>query len=507
VKGELVSRTMRTGGIQQPAGYSWAWLLLLIPLYFVHDYVSYESGTSFTGLIVYALIAVIALVGVINLKLAFLLFTITLVFADDISRHHPSGSYLQSMLTISVGGVAVANILALSLVLLSVLFWALTFSRTVRRPRLSRPDLCILSIGLIYTLATLNGFRWWFINPRGVLNDLNLPIMLLGLYLVARWTLTTRAEVRWFWNLLLTACGAKTAGLLIYFLIGEGFEFGSTLKVSQESGRVILVLVFAWGLVLQDRELPARYQERVLGLFLMTAAGVSLLVQSQRGPWLMTAFAFMVLLFLGRSQHKVRWVTTGAVAVIMTFAAVTYWMPDAFHTIRYHASTLRFWETADFEKSPSTVVRMYEFKNIHAQLADKNDLILGAGPGATFSDKYYEIPFGVSTDEYPWPEIQKRRFQNAHGLLQNLMLNVGYGGMIVYLSLLAVIYWSCFQLVRHVQGYERGIALTLLAFLPAMFYSSWSAKNNMLLGILLGIVGCMWSLEKESDPKIPVTLP
>ena len=486
----------------------WKVFALLVLAYLAYDFISYQLPPMVGTLFVVAIVGAVVVVGLVNLRWALGLFLVALIFADDISRVDPVSGTLSSILTISAGGVAVGNLIALALIALALLFGVVRLSQRPAVPPIHRIDACMLAILAVYAVATLHAYPMWFRNPRGVVNDLNLPIMLAGIYFLTRWTADTPGRIVLLWKLLLAVCAAKAVGWLLYFLLGIGFEFGKTLKVSNESGRVILILVFAWAFVVQQGDCPVRRRERILAAAWIAAAGIGLLIQAQRGPWLMTAFAFIVLLMFGRLRDKLRWLLAGVIGLIVTFAAVSYWMPDAFDTIRFHASSLRFWEQEQLESSTSTVIRIYEFKNIHAQMADHDNLILGEGPGATFSDNYHQFPFGIFPGDYTWEEIERRTFQNPHGLIQNLMLNLGYGGMLVYLGLIGILYWSCFELVRKSRKpYFRAIALALLAFLPAMVYSSWSPKNNMVLGVLFGIIGCTWQVEMARKPAEEPALP
>lgn len=481
----------------------WIPFALLVLVYFAYDFVSYQLSPTVGLAFVAVMAAGVVLVGLASVRLALGLFMVALIFADDISRVDPVSGTLESIFAVSLGGVAVGNLVAIALIALALFFAVLRLARAPRNP-FHRVDACILGILAIYTLATLHAYPMWFRNPRGVINDLNLPIMLAGIYFITRWTNDSPERLTLAWKWLIAACAAKAVGWLVYFLLGIGFEFGKTLKVSNESGRVILILVFAWALVLQEADCPVRRRERFLGYLWIAAAGIGVLIQSQRGPWLMTAFAFLVLLVFGRTRDKVRWLLAGAVGLIFTFAAVSYWMPDAFDTIRFHASTLRIWDRQNLESSTSTVIRIYEFRNIHAQMVDRQNLVLGEGPGATFSDNYHQFPFGIFPGDYTWTEIEQRRFQNPHGLIQNLMLNLGYGGMFAYVGMIAAMYWCCFRLVRTGRDpYFRALTLALLAALPAMVYSSWSPKNNILLGVLFGLIGCMWQFERAARHARP----
>jgi hypothetical protein len=200
----------------------------------------------------------------------------------------------------------------------------------------------------------------------------------------------------------------------------------------------------------------------------------------------------------------VRWVVLAATVLPLIGLGVWYVRPEAYDQIGYYWSTLQFWNEGNVQRSESTMVRVYEFLNIHALLADTGNVLLGMGPGSRFSDTYHAIPFGLNVSAYTFEEIRDRSFENPHGLLPNLMLDTGYGGMLFYLSMMAAMYVLCFRCFRRAGNVSvKAVALSVLAFLPAIVYMSWSPKINMFVGIFLGMVGALRCITAESAAVSP----
>ena len=135
--------------------------------------------------------------------------------------------------------------------------------------------------------------------------------------------------------------------------------------------------------------------------------------------------------------------------------------------------------------------------------------MLGYGPGSTFTDRYYPFPFGLTEGEYPMAEQETRQFSNSHSLITQLMLHVGYLGILIYLLCFALIYAELYAAYRRMEAPRlKLIALALLCFLPGMVYMSWNSKANMLLGIIVGGGGVLIagglktarSMEPEGQP-------
>jgi hypothetical protein len=206
------------------------------------------------------------------------------------------------------------------------------------------------------------------------------------------------------------------------------------------------------------------------------------------------------LFVLGDVRQKLRWTVLALLCLLGAAAVVGWFRPETFGTLGKFADTLRFWEEGRVSSSHSTMVRVYEYKNIHAQLAAHGNSVLGDGPGAVFTDEYHPFPFGLEEYDYTVDEILARRFQNPHGLIPNLMLNTGYIGMAAFLIAMAVLYAACFMSFRATADPGlKNVLLALLAFLPAMVYNAWSPKTYMLLGILLGIAGALAARVRDID--------
>ena len=82
-------------------------------------------------------------------------------------------------------------------------------------------------------------------------------------------------------------------------------------------------------------------------------------------------------------------------------------------------------------------------------------------------------------------------------ILQTLMLNLGYGGMALYLLSMFLIYYVNFKVfLKSHNEVLKAVALTLLASLPSLVYGAWSPATRMLLGVLLGVTGGLEVLTK-----------
>jgi hypothetical protein len=490
---------------QEPYRFPWKPYAVLLAVFLALDSIAYNAPAALGQAVAMTASALVLVLALGRVDLGGLVFLILVILADDISRLDPLETPV-NLLTAPIAGVAVVNLVALAYIALATLFAAIAWANKPQFFRLTLTDIAVIAIAGAYTLALLHGLPAALGNPRGAINDLNLPIMVCGFYFIVRIHANTPERRLQLWRWLVAAMSVKATIWACWFAVGLGFAFGDTIKVSNESGRVLLVLILIWGLILQSASLKLPARDRIAGLVLTAAAGINILVQSQRSIWLMAGFGVAMLLLLGSPRDKLRWIVgAGVMAAVIVFAVLVF-KPDAFLTIGYHARTLAFWAPDKQVYNTSIVIRVHEFQNIHATLVDHRNLILGEGPGSVFTDEYHPIPFALTTGDFTAAEIQKREFQNAHGLVQNLLLNLGYGGTAAFLLALAAIYLSAIlNVFRTRDPAHRAIALALAAFFPAMAYSAWSPKNNILIGLFAGFIGlyaASKSLELSPSPVV-----
>lgn len=461
--------------------------------YVIYDYICYFAPPSQAVAFAYAQCAVILFLGIVNIRWGVYGFLVCLIFADEISRNlweYTGDSGVISFLTVSAGGVALANVAAMALIGVAL---AVAVLRYVERPRPFRVhvgDWAVIAIAGLFALATVHGFKNAWGNPRLAMNHLNLPIMLAGLYLVVRIFFTEEDQVFRLWRMLLVATSAKIIGWTGLAMLGQGSMFGTTLRVGFGAVWTLFVLVLLMGVILVIHGRGIAKMDRLAAAALILMAGTLLLISAGRMLWLLTAFGLLVLVVLDRMRSKMLVLGVGALCAVGVVYFVAFLGESMFETIGSMASTLKIWESHSVTTSHSTMVRAYEFRNIHAQLADHNNLLLGDGPGSTFTDRYHPFPFGLSDGDYPITEQEVRQFRNSHSLLTQLMLQVGYLGTLVYILCFVLLYVALFGAYRHVDiPHIKLIALALLCFLPSMVYMSWNSKANMLLGIIVGGTG------------------
>jgi len=479
-----------------------AGLVLFVMLFLLYDYAAYFLPASIQIPLTYVYGAALLLIALVNLPLGLLVFVVSLIFADDISRMAPTSGAtdVHSLMTVPVAGISLGNLVAAGIVALGLFFALLGWSREPRQFHVTVVDVSVLGIVGLYALALLHGIHWLSDNLRGTINDLQFPIIGCGLYFAVRFHTRTEEELARLMKYTVLAAGAKALVWAAWALLGIGEQFGTTIRVSFESGRILLVLVLAYGLVLQSPRLNVGRWARLIALFLAACAGFNILIHAGRMAWLFAAFACLVLLVLGEFRDKARWLAAGAVCGAVLVAGALTVRPQIFGTLGDFARTLRVWDIHSFSASRSSMVRVYEFANIHAHLSHRSNLILGEGPGSHFTDRYYPFPFRLAEDDYSFQEIESRRFQEPHGLLQNLLLNTGYGGTSAYLAFVFIIYTACYAVYRKTgRPPLKAQALVLLAFLPAMVYTTWTAKTNMLLGICLGLAGGLYAIGRISE--------
>ena len=213
----------------------------LFALYDAYSYIAPDLVRTSLTLAHAFLIVAVSLVSV-RWGLSFLMGSI--IFADDISRLDPYGGYegLVNIMTLPVAGVAIANLVAVAVLGIGILFAVLRWSQGKGETRLTVVDGCVLAIALTYAVAAAHGYRSLIANFRGALNDLNLPLMTCGFYLLVRAHVRGVDALARFWNVLVLTAAAKAAVWFAFAFLGIGIEFGQTLRVGYDSGATLYVL-------------------------------------------------------------------------------------------------------------------------------------------------------------------------------------------------------------------------------------------------------------------------
>ena len=480
---------------------------VLFVLLLANEVMSYHAPPRLATAAVLGISTALVITALVHVRTALIVFVVWLVLSDDISRYTQTDldGGLVSVLTLSIGGVALINPLALVLVALAVFAAVVRWSRTPARFSLLLPDVAVAAIVVLYLVATLMGLEWVLDNPRGALNSWNLPLMTAGLYTAFRVTPWPGRSLEIFWTAVLLAVGAKAFLWTLYFFLGIGVPFGGIVRVGFESGRVLFILLIAAACAAWVLREPEHLGARVLLAALALFAGFNVFVHAGRMEWLFAGLAIVLVWLFSPAQGKLR-VALGVTAIgLAGFALIASYNPAVLSTLAYFASTLVFWDPELVTASRSTMVRVYEFANIRAELEEAGRMAIGFGPGGTFTDRHHPFPFPLTVDDFSLEERMSRQFQGAHGLLQNTLLVLGLAGTALYLIALAALYALAAAAYRHLpSNTERVIALALVGFLPAMMYLTWSAKSNMLFGILLGVLGVLVSrCSTQTDEQFP----
>jgi len=472
--------------------------MLLVALCLFIDLQSYSIPKEF-GIGVTALhCAILLALALVDVRWAVAALLVSLVLADDISRVSPLGmTKPMNFMTVSIRGVAAVNYVSCTIIIIGILLPLFRYLRRPGRLRFLASDYCVLAIGGIYTLAALHGWPSLLAHPRAALNQANLPIMVCGLYLVVRLHVRTQGQMLTLWYALVWALAAKSLVGLGFAGLGIGAMFGQTLRVGHGMVMSLLTIPLTYGIILQLDDIPMKRHERMLALVCALAAGVIVLITAGRMTWLFSIYGLVLvgLLSRGTLTLRPRAILLSGACVTLILVALLRVTPSMFVTITGTTSTLDLRNPAGVLASNSIHARVYEFKNIAAELRADRNQILGQGLGSSFSDRYHPFPFEIGPSDYPDEQRRVRQFSEPHGLVQVLWLRLGYGGAAVFLSSVLGLYicaFSAFFKTRHPALLST--ALALVAVLPGVVYMTWSAKGNMICGIALGITGTLHML-------------
>lgn len=487
----------------QTLTFPWQGLIIAFALALFFDWQSYFANQGLAQAIAYAHGALLLLLAASNLRLAMNAFVFSAVLVDDISRFSfsqaASPDRLINIATVSIQGITLINYIALGLFLAALTQAARENMHGTKTPKLFAPDWCVAGVAAVYAISALHGYHNLLNHFRVALNHLNMPIMLCLFYAAIRLHYRRTEQIAPLWNCLLLPIAAKAILWTIFALLGIGTMFGTTIRVGFGITLLLFVLLLAYALTLQNRRINMPPLDAYLVIIAAVAGAEILLITAGRMSWIFASFAILVVLVLAWRALNSKRIAAMLVCLAVLNLAVMQVAPKMFTTMGSMAGSLNFLDPNQITGSHSTLIRVYEFKNIHAELKQERNLILGKGPGGHFTDRIHPFPIHLRDADYSKTQIATRQFTKPHGLLQRLILTLGYGGMAIFTICMAGMYFSCFYAFRAApNALSKSIALALLAFLPAIVYMTWSAKATMICGLCMGIVGAAYRIARPT---------
>lgn len=209
-----------------------------------------------------------------------------------------------------------------------------------------------------------------------------------------------------------------------------------------------------------------------------------LFVVPSRGKMIALGLCFLIYSIYSR-QWKLLFIMP--VCFLAAIYLVKLINPNFYQAFLFKFSTINPYA----EASNSSTIRLIELKNIIGELfSNPYYLIFGKGLGGFFQTDFASFAsVHLGTHSYPAGWIAEGKFYRPHGTIIYLLLKNG-------LVMTIVFYYAIFQLFRKgtklfknkIHSYSKIIAISFLFCLPVLSLIIFSAKLQIMFGMMLGFI-------------------
>ncbi|MDD2646453.1 MAG: hypothetical protein PHV78_00815 [Patescibacteria group bacterium] len=468
--------------------------ILFIFLFILVDFLSY-SGPLWV-LIILGIVALILLF--INQKKFVYLISILLLLSDDQSKFVDLGERLVK----SIIGYPLAGNTILAYLLVIFLI-KMVFDILLKKKfkfSLNIYEQILLAISCLYILAAIIGFSNILLNPIQYSSQLSPIIVIVAGYFLIKTTFRSRDELIKFFKIIILAFTARIFVMTIQFIysrlgvyaITNQFNYSSTIQF------ILIPLYFWTGLLIWPRKWRNPLFSRlglilfiILILFNCYSTGSRYVLLS-----LGISFALSFFIFAFSLPKFIKIITIFGIIFLILVAGVSIIFPKNFAYFVSRSSHLLDWRLSPTSGTTTIAVREIEAINILGRLYATNSLIWGRGLGDYFTSEYYPIPQIIYEREgrgaYPIEWLEKDHFLRPHHPFIQMLLQFGVGGLLIYLALLFIIFYSFFK--RFYRSKNLAIKIIFFSLFLGSFpilTSNWSLATNYLFGLILAIsAGC-----------------
>jgi len=466
---------------------AWHYTTLLLALYLIIHWTSYSDITPFC----YLLFALGVALTFIRMSWGFYFYLVISMFSDDTLQ-------ISSVHLIALGPFTIAIYWTLFMLCMMIGCY-------LKRPksfRVQKSDKYMLGVMSLYTIAGLVGAPNLLQYTREYISDASYMLNMAIAYFFIRIWVTKEEQIKRLVSLIIISYGIKATVGVVFYQIGIGMPAGPNLRVIYESGRVILGLVFllCFSFLFLLRKMNTGH--KILTLLFAMATLFHLISFGSRGNAILTVFGLLLFFaFLWASGYRLlvaKYVVVTLILIVLCLGLINAMRPGAVGNVAWKLASLAEYDMsqADTYTSLSVVSRLMECLNIFYTELNENCLIWGRGLGGWYSDEYY--PFGelfVVKTSFPRDNFETRRFMKPHGTPLVLFLKMGIGGFLVYYFIMFLFLRRGYILFRRTSDlYWRAVVLGVTVALPFFYYKNFMSKLQIFLGVTLGILANIESL-------------
>ncbi len=444
----------------------------LIPLIYLGIFWNQYFGSE---IVVYTIFLFGILLSVKSLSEGTLYFIIVLLLFDDFPFQAKENQIFNSIYTAKIFGQTITKLLSLWLFGLIVLKSFQT-KKIIIGNLFSKIFLSLMIIGIIVGISSLN-----YKYAESFINDFRFFFNYIVGFGIVVYLLSEKKYFKSIFPLMTLIFLSKTIVLTGTAIILS--NFGSILTIKAGTGSYLIIFVVCYLLYLLTERKYILYTS--IGLFLTLGF---LVLSASRGRIVITGLVIILYILTIRK--------TKYIPIIIAFTGIA---TIGIFFINPSLIDYLMWKITSFTpqkgSGQSSYVRFVEVSNIlHQNFTSLKSFFFGNGLGGYWDSKYFEYPFDLkNTSSYPEEWILRDRYFKPHGIVQFLLLKVGFIGTLTF-------YGSCIYIfIKNFINFHKNqllskestafVAIIGAGLLP-FYLIAFSAKLQLLGGVIVGIYYC-----------------
>lgn len=459
--------------------------ILCFPAIFFYICSYYNLGWAVQG----ATLLIIFLLIVSPFK-GYCAFLISAILNDDAPLSGPDSSVFSSLYFTKFGPLTCSTTLLVMVVVVAFMHYVVNNKREFYR--VSEIDKYMF----IYATCLVPAFLMLFNNLNSgfsrIIEDIYPIVYFLLFYIATRLFVINNSEYIQLIRIFVSAIIAKVFIIFVLTVLEIGVTWSEDLlRVTFESGIRLYPAAVFWPLVV----LFAKKQKTSLvhTLYLVIVAFVGIFAIFSLVTRLLILTTLLGLFLMPKAainrKGKIVFVALGITGMVMVVAL----KPDMARSmqdrvLQIFVSPISA-DTGEF-KALSQVVRIIEGINVVYKLLDDKTILIGAGPGSWFDDRYYNFPFASIIGKWDYDEqtLATGKIPRPHFPWVTIFFKAGLLGVFAHIMIFTVVFKKLKLLFTHNSMQLNSYLYTFYALLISVVVSFYSNKVYGVLGLLIAFV-------------------
>lgn len=474
-------------------------------LFLLIDYLSYH-GPLFI-LIITGVIAIFLLF--IDQKKFVYFTTILLLLSDDQSKFVTLGGKLVKSI---IGHPLAGNTILVYLLVVALI--KIIFDTLLKKKfkfSLNIYEQILIIISFLYILAAITGLPNLFTYSSIYIAQLSPIVAIIIGYILIKTTFRSKDELINFFKILALAFTGRVIVMSIQF-IATGVDVYAMGQFSYSSViQFILIPLYFWiGLLIWRYRWKKPIISKIFVIILIALILFNCYTAGAR--YVLLSFAIsLILSFLILAFSLPKFIkiigSLGIIFVVLVIFMAAFSTKDFLYYVS-KSNHLLDWRLQPTSGTTTIATREIEAINILGRLYSTNSLIWGRGLGDYFTSEYYPLPPVIYEREgrsaYPIEWLNKDQFFKPHHPFIQMLLQFGVVGLLIYLSLLFLIFYNIFK------GFHRAkdpkikiIFFSLFVGSFPILTSNWSLATNYLFGLILAVAALASRFSQQDSIEKP----